>query len=198
MFSMGSTTLEIFEDEAQARARLEAAELSGPFLDVSNTLVVDGTLLASTLGLKAKSEPKTVAGVLAQAMTRPAAVWWACRVAETEHEGGPTEGERIALDAAKAWLQHREQWRAYAAHDAAKQVGLDTPAGCAALAAFLAGESIGPSHLDPLPPGAHLSGMATAGAVELAVTRRPPSNLNERWDEVLALGFAIAEGEDGW
>lgn len=195
---MGSTTLEIFADEAQARARLEAADLTGPFIDVSSSLLVDGTLLAFARALQAEAEPKIVAGVLTQALTRPAAVWWACRVAETEREGGPTEGERSGLDAAKAWLQNREQWRAYAAHDAAKQVGLDTPAGCAALAAFLAGESIGPSHLDPLPPGPHLSGMATAGAVELAVTRRPPSDLNERWEEVLALGFAIAEGQDNW
>lgn len=195
---MESKTLEIFADEAAARQRLEAADLSAVLKDASVPLLASGSLLAYAQSLRHSAEPRLVVGVLAQTMQRQAAVWWACRVARAERDGGVADGEMPAIEAAETWLRGPEQWKAYAANDAAKSVGLDSPAGCAALSAFLAGESLGPSQLAPLPPGPHLTGMAVASAVELAATRRPCAKPESCWDEVLDLGFAIASGGEDW
>jgi hypothetical protein len=200
---MESKTLEIFADEAAARQRLEAAELGTVLKDsvlkeASFPLLAAGSLFEFAQALRHTAEPRLVVGVLAQAMQRQAAVWWACRVARAERDGGVAEREAAAIDAAETWLRGPEQWKAYAANDAAKSVGLDSPAGCAALSAFLAGESLGPSHVAPLPPGHHLTGMAVASAVELAATRRPTGKPESDWEEVLDLGFAIASGSEEW
>jgi len=136
--------------------------------------------------------------VLAQSLSRRAATWWACRVARLEAGGSPTPKELRTLEAAEAWVKHPEQLRAYAAQDAANVAGLSSPAGCAALAAFLAGESLAPPHLDPLPPLPHLAGMAAAGAVKLAAARRAPAEPNQELSRLLAAGFAIAAGSDTW
>jgi hypothetical protein len=196
---MELSVLETFADEAAVRQRLELAELSGAVLGLETVDAAGGGLvnLAKTL-LAEGAAPRLVAGVLAQALSRPAAVWWACRAAHAEHGGGVAEMERPALEAAEAWLRSPEQWRAYAANEAAKGIGLASPAGCAALAAFLAGESIGPSHLEPLPPQPQLAGMAAAAAVELAATRRIVGETADPWLPLLDIGFAIAAGADCW
>ena len=95
-------------------------------------------------------------------------------------------------------MRQPEQLKAYAAQDAANVAGLASPSGCAALAAFLAGESIAPPHLDPLPPLPHLAGMAAAGAVKLAAARRAAADTTQELSRLLAAGFAIASGSDTW
>ena len=195
---MESTTVETFVDETAVRERLEAAGLGVLFSDEASGFLDDGTLLGFAERLRSTAEPKIVVGVLAQAVQRPAAVWWACRAARLEHGGGLVEEEAAGVEAAEFWLRAPEQWKAYAANEAAKKVGLACPAGCAALAAFFAGESIGPSHLDALPPGPHLAGMAVAAAVELAATRRPSEDVGGHWESLLDIGFEIAAGTDDW
>lgn len=195
---MESTTVETFVDETAVRERLEAAGLGDICSDEVSCVLESGTLVKLAERLRSTAEPKIVAGVLAQAVQRPAAVWWACRAARLEHGGGLAEAEAAGVEAAEFWLRAPEQWKAYAANEASKKVGLACPAGCAALAAFFAGESIGPSHLDALPPGAHLAGMVAASAVELAATRRPSEDVGGHWEALLDMGFAIAAGTDDW
>lgn len=199
---MEMPTLTTFADEQAVRQRLQAAELTDAIEALSQAagrgfqpaILVK---LVETLQ-NSGAAPNLVARVLAQALSRPAAVWWACRAAREEHAGGVAEAELPALEAAEAWLRSPEQWRAHAANEAAKTAGLASPAGCAALAAFLAGESIGPSHLDPLPPEPQLAGMAAAAAVELAATRRLPEPGVDPWKPLIERGLAIAAGSDHW
>jgi hypothetical protein len=136
--------------------------------------------------------------VLAQSLSRRGAAWWACRVTRLEAGGGPAPKELRALETAEAWVRQPEQLKAYAAQDAANAAGLACPAGCAALAAFLAGDSLAPSHLDPLPPLPHLAGMAAAGAVKLAAARRAPADPKRELLRLLDAGFAIAAASDTW
>ncbi len=198
---MTSPTLEQYPTQEAARMRLAKLELAEPVVAVVEQ--PDGTLAGGSLVESARALVKAglaedAVSLLAQALTRRAAAWWACRVTRLEAGGSVTPKELRAIEAAEAWVRQPEQLKAYAAQDAANVAGLASPAGCAALAAFLAGDSLAPPHLDPLPPLPHLAGMAAAGAVKLAAARRAPAEPSQELLRMIDAGFAIAAGTDTW
>ena len=198
---MAATTLEHFPTQEAARIRLAKLELPEPVVAVveqPDGTLAGGSLLESARALVKAGLAEDAVSVLAQSLSRRGAAWWACRVARLEAGGSPTPQELRALETAEAWVRKPEQLKAYAAQDAANVAGLASPSGCAALAAFLAGESIAPPHLDPLPPLPHLAGMAAAGAVKLAAARRAPADPKQELLRLIDAGFAIASGTDTW
>ena len=198
---MAATTLETYPTQESARMRLAKLELPEPVVAVveqPDGTLAGGSLLESARALVKAGLAEDAGSVLAQSLSRRGAAWWACRVARLEGGGSLAPKELRALETAEAWVRQPEQLKAYAAQDAANVAGLASPAGCAALAAFLAGESIAPPHLDPLPPLPHLAGMAAAGAVKLAAARRPPAEPQQELVRLIDAGFAIASGSDTW
>ena len=198
---MAATTLETYPTQESARMRLAKLELPEPVVAVveqPDGTLAGGSLLESARALVKAGLAEDAVSVLAQSLSRRGAAWWACRVARLEGGGSLAPKELRALETAEAWVRQPEQLKAYAAQDAANVAGLASPAGCAALAAFLAGESIAPPHLDPLPPLPHLAGMAAAGAVKLAAARRPPAEPQQELVRLIDAGFAIASGSDTW
>lgn len=198
---MAVCTMEPYPTHEAARMRLAKLDLSAP--SVALVEQADGTIAGGSMQACARMVMEAeltddAVSILAQALSRRAAAWWACRVARLEAGGSPSPQELRALEAAEAWVRNPEQLKAYAAQDAANVAGLASPSGCAALAAFLAGDSIAPPHLDPLPPLSHLAGMAAAGAVKLAAARRAAADPREELTRLLATGFAIAAGHDTW
>jgi hypothetical protein len=199
--AMSSLAVETFPTNEAAFGRLSRIELDEPTLAVLNQ--GDGTLLGGSMveasrALVSRGLLEAAVSVLAQALSRQATAWWACRAARLEAGGGPSPHEVSAVEAAEAWVMAPTQARAYAAQEVADRVGLHSPAGCAALAAFLAGDSMAPTHLDPLPPLPHLAGMAAAGAVRLAGERRSAVEAEGCLRSLLDVGFAIAAGADTW
>jgi hypothetical protein len=187
---MAATTLEHFPTQEAARIRLAKLELPEPVVAVveqPDGTLAGGSLLESARALVKAGMAEDAVSVLAQSLSRRGAAWWACRVARLEAGGSPTPKELRALETAEAWVRQPEQLKAYAAQDAANVAGLANPAGCAALAAFLAGESIAP-----------LAGMAAAGAVKLAAARRAPADPKQELLRLIDAGFAIASGTDTW
>lgn len=198
---MALSTLEHYPTQEAARMRLTRIDLGERALavvELPDGMLVGGTLLECARALEKAGMAEDAASVLAQALSRRGAAWWACRAARLEAGGEPAARELRALEVAEAWVRQPEQIKAYVAQDAANVAGLAAPAGCAALAAFLAGESIAPPHLDPLPPQPHLAGMAAAGAVRLAAARRGPAEPARELTRLLAAGYAIAAGDDHW
>lgn len=197
---MPDPQFETYPDLEVARARLAAAEL-GPeaaaALFADESLLHDGSLVPTARRLLEQGLAEDAAKVLGQALTKRAAAWWVCRIARDEPDG-PAPGELPALEAAESWVRTPEQWRAYAAQASSEEVGLRSPSGCAALAAFLAGEAISPPNVPVVPPPAHLPGIVAAAAAVLASQRRRPAEAEARLAAILALGFAIAAGTDSW
>lgn len=198
---MAVPALEHYPTQESARIRLARLELADPVLAVverPDGTLAGGSLLESARALVKAGMAEDAVSVLAQSLSRRAAAWWACRSARLEAGGSPTPKELRALETAESWVRQPQQLKAYAAQDVAHMAGLATPAGCAALAAFLAGESIAPPHVDPLPPPPHLAGLAAAGAVKLAAARRAPAEPGRELSRLIDAGFAIASGSDTW
>jgi len=179
-------------------AKLELAEPVVAVVEQADGTLAGGSLLESARALVKAGLAEDAVSVLAQSLSRRGAAWWACRVARLETGGSLTPKELRALETAEAWVRQPEQLKAYAAQDAANVAGLASPSGCAALSAFLAGDSLAPPHLDPLPPLPHLAGMAAAGAVKLAAARRAPAQPSQELLKLIDAGFAIASGTDTW
>lgn len=198
---MTSVTLEDYPTQEAVRSRLSKADLeetAASFLGVTGDELPGGSALGTAQLLVESGLLNDACSVLAQALTHRAAVWWACCAARNEPGGGPSEVELPVLTKAEAWVRTPEQDKAYAAQEASSEIGLACPAGCAALAAFLAGNSMAPPHIDPLPPLPHLTGLAAVGAIRLSAERREPSNAESMLHTFLQLGFAIAHGEHNW
>ena len=197
---MPDPQFETYPDAKAARIRLAAAEL-GPeaatALAADGPLLQDGSLVPTARRLLEQGLAEDAAKVLGQALTKRAAAWWVCRIAREEPDG-PTPAELPALEAAESWIRTPEQWRAYAAQTSSAEVGLTSPSGCAALAAFLAGDAISPPNVPVVAPPAHGPGIVAAAAAMLASQRRRPAEAEPRLASILALGFAIAAGADSW
>jgi hypothetical protein len=134
---------------------------------------------------------------LAYALPKREAVWWAC--AAIRQLGEPREQKlAAALRAAEQWVRDPANESSRAAFAASKEAGLDSPAGCAALGAFLGGESLAPPHLAAVPPGPYMAARAVAGAVMLAAVQSEPQRAPERYRRFLALGFEVADGSKSW
>jgi hypothetical protein len=134
---------------------------------------------------------------LAYALPKREAVWWACMV--IRQLGEPREAKLIvSLQAAEQWVRDPADANSRAAFAASKEAGLDSPAGCAALGAFLGGASLAPPNLAVVAPGPFMGARAVAGAVMLAAVQSEPQRAAERYRRFLALGFEVAGGSQSW
>ena len=161
-------------------------------------LVRDGQTAAQLLEELLKKEDFTQAGLfLAHALPKREAVWWACQCARQAPaaDGPPADA---ALRAAERWVSEPTDEHRRAAHAAAEAAGVGTPAGCAALAAFLSGGSLAPPGIAEVPPAEHLTAAAVAGAVTLAAVIQEPEKAPERYQKFFALGFDVANGKNRW
>jgi hypothetical protein len=116
-------------------------------------------------------------------------VVWAAACVRALHNGGErTEERRAALAAVDEWLADATDEKRRAAKTAAEAVGVKTPEGCIAMAAFFSEGSIAPAHLQSVPPPPHVAEKLCAGGVLLGVVALP-QNAAERFEQCLALGL---------
>jgi hypothetical protein len=119
-------------------------------------------------------------------------VFWACKCAR-RHFGSNLPPEKgAALQAAEKWIAEPNDDNRRAAMPAAETAGLNNPAGCAALGAFLSGGSLAPPNVPPVPPGEYLTAKAVAGAVVLSAVGNQPEKAQEKFRAALAEGLDIA------
>jgi hypothetical protein len=136
-----------------------------------------------------------VLGVMAHALSTRLSVWWACQCAW--HVGRPAlpAPQHEALRVAVNWVREPSEEHRRRAELASALAGVQTPAGCIALAVFMSGGSLGPPEGPTVLPPPHLAGTSVRAAVLLAASFGD-TDANQR--QFVALGIDIARGKNRW
>jgi hypothetical protein len=134
--------------------------------------------------------------LVAHALPKREAVWWACMCAR--HTAPAADASLAELcAAAENWVRQQTDAARHAAFGLAQARGLDTPEAWAAVAAFWAGDSMAPPTSPKVPPEPHLCGTAVAGSVQLSAVREDPLKRQTRLAAFLDSARDIAAGGAG-
>ena len=131
---------------------------------------------------------------LAHALPKREAVAWASQCVRNAGLEPLDDKSKAALEAADQWVLDPTEPNRRTAHAAAEAVGYGTPAGCAALAAFLSGGSLGPAHVPEIPPAPTLTAQAAAGGILLAAVLKEPEKAPDKQRDFLRRGIDVAGG----
>lgn len=137
------------------------------------------------------------ARMLALALPRREAVWWACMCAAHTAPTDLPEADRKAREAAELWVRQQSDKNRIAAKQQADATTLETPESFAAMAVFYCGDSILPEGQPAVPPKPFVAGKTLAGAVTLAAVRTAPMRQRARLQRFLESGRNIAAGGAG-
>lgn len=170
-----------------------------PLGEDAKKLLRDGLTPAAFLdALIEKHQFPDAVRFLAHALPKREAVWWACLC--TRAVAGSSAPPKIsaALQTAEKWVVDPSEENRRAAMPAAEAAEFKTPAGCAAVAAFWSGGSLGPPNVPVVPPGEYLTAHGVAGAVMLAAVQPEPEQAAEKYRKFLAQGIEVAKGTQRW
>lgn len=133
---------------------------------------------------------------LAYALPKREAVWWATRCARLA--GGPVlpPEQQAALETTERWCAGPSEELRRAAMAASEKAELKSPAGCAALAVFFSGGSLGPPDAPVVPPADDLTARTVTGAVLMAAVVNEPEKAEQKYQRFLEQGLALASGKE--
>ena len=137
------------------------------------------------------------ARLMAHALPKREAVWWACMCAFHTAPPDLPETDRLARETAENWVRQQTDKLRREAMGKAEAGDFATPEAWAAVAAFWSGDSMAPEGQAAVPPAPHLCGTAVAGAVVLAAVRGDPIRQPARLKRFLESGRNIAAGGPG-
>ncbi|TCH99486.1 hypothetical protein EJV46_02070 [Roseococcus sp. SYP-B2431] len=135
--------------------------------------------------------------LVAHALPKREAVWWACMCARAVPVAEPPACDSEALTAAETWVRKPDEPARRATMEVAQRGGFRSPEAWAAVAAFWSGGSMAPEGQPVVPPADHLTGVAVAGAIILAATRVAPEKAEARFQRFLQSARDIAGGGAG-
>jgi len=135
---------------------------------------------------------------LAHALPRRECVWWAWVCARKVAGAEPPLPIKNALDATERWIVQPTEEHRRAALTFGELADFGTPAGCAALAAFMTGGSLGPPEAPVIPPGEFMTAKAVSGSVTLSAVAKEPDLAPEKFAEFLTLGLEVADRTKLW
>ena len=135
--------------------------------------------------------------LVAHALPKREAVWWACMCAIHTAPVDLPDADRKCREAAEDWVRQQAETSRRVAFDLAQAGGFRTPEAWAAMAAFWSGGSMAPEGQPAVPPAPHLSGTAVAGSVALAAVRGDVARRDARLHQFLESGRNIATGGPG-
>ncbi len=180
------------------RPAAEVCEVAGPG-EAARGLLDEGMTVRTYLdALAAQGLHADALKVLAYALPKRAAVWWACLIAAEAMGPEPSPAAAAALETARAWVIDPKDERRRAAFPAAEAVGMGTPAGCTAAAAYFSSGSLAPPDLPVVPPREDVTGRLVAAALTLAAVIQQPERAPEKRAAFLRTGREVAEGQRPW
>ncbi len=137
------------------------------------------------------------ARLVAHALPKREAVWWACMCAFHTAPPDLSENDRLARELAENWVRQQSDKLRREAMARAEAGDFATPEAWAAVGAFWSGDSMAPEGQAAVPPAPHLCGTAVAGSVVLAAVRGDPLRQPARLKRFLESGRNIAAGGPG-
>jgi hypothetical protein len=188
---------------ADALVKLSAADFPAllPRLDLpaAAKVVVQScaTAIEALPALEAGNFLLEAARLVAHALPKREAVWWACMCALHTAPTDLPEADRLAREAAELWVRQQTDATRRAAMERAQAVEFGSPEAWSAVAAFWSGDSMAPEGLPAVPPAPHLTGTAVAGSIALAAVRGDVSRRAARLRRFLDSGRNIASGGPG-
>ena len=135
--------------------------------------------------------------VLAHALPKREAVWWACMCAASTAPRILSDSDRLARETAELWVRQQSDTLRRAAMAHAEAGGCMTAEAWTGIAAFWSGDSIAPLGQRAMPPLPEQTGTAVAAAVTLASVRGDGTRCAERLKRFLDSGRDIASGGHG-
>jgi len=142
--------------------------------------------------------------LLAFALPKREAVWWACLAARADIAADPKPArpaQITCLEAAEAWVYKPVEDRRLACYRAAQACNPDRPAVMVALAAAFSGGSLTPPDSPPevqaVPPDDSLTPQMVGHTLVMATYRIDPVTAPKRLDRFLDQGRDIARGGTG-
>ena len=135
--------------------------------------------------------------LVAHALPKREAVWWACMCAIHTAPVDLPDADRKCREAAEDWVRQHAETSRRTAFDLAQASGFGTPEAWAAMGAFWSGGSMAPEGQPAVPPAPHLTGTAVAGSIALAAVRGDAARRDARLHQFLESGRNIATGGPG-
>ncbi len=111
--------------------------------------------------------------LLAHALPKREAVWWACQCARSTLPKEASQRQRAAIDLAESWAMKPDNDKRLKALAEGEAIGSSAAAGMVALATGWSAGNISADQTIEVPPPPHLSAVAVAAAVTLAASADP-------------------------
>lgn len=135
--------------------------------------------------------------LLAHALPKREAVWWACMCARAIPDASLPPEDAAAIEATESWVRRPDEPARRAAAAKADKTKFATPESWAAMGAFWSGGSMAPDGQVVVSPPDHLTATAVTGAVMLAAVRHTPEKRDERLERFIVSARDIAGGGAG-
>jgi len=130
--------------------------------------------------------------LLAHALPKRETVWWAWACASKVAGEASAEVIQAALDATRDWIADPTDEHSRHAMEKAQEADIGTAAGCAALSAFLSGNSLAPPEVDPVVPGEFMGAKAVVGSVIMAAISQEPDKADEKYQAFIEAALDVA------
>lgn len=178
-----------------AKELLEHFEISED--EAESELVLDTTPRISIERLAAKGFYLDAVKLMAHALPKREAVWWACLAARAVQTPETDESNQLALLAAEAWAKKPTEAHRQRAKALGEKTKFRTPASWAATAASWSAGSMAGEHEPVIAPPEYLYAHAVAGAICLAAVAKDEDAPENAYKLFLSQGINIACGGNG-
>jgi hypothetical protein len=185
-----------FSKITQANAQLlcQTIELN----EAANALLQNNPTSASYIQQLVDKEFYTDAvKVLAHALPKREAVWWACLCARKTLTEKSSAAENKAIELAEAWVYKPSEENRKLLIPIAETAHFKNAASWAVVAAFWSGNNISFTPEVTIPPTEGLTAKAVTGAIITAAVSDKPENIASNYQLFLKQGIDIACGGDG-